>query len=204
MRTDSVGNACSDVATTSSRSATTAATPPSIRAWVHLGPPTRSRAAVVAEQICASTPRTPTASTATPTPASPSNWQVRCGSCSATATPPQPTRSAGHLRLGSPSMGPNQNHLESGTTVPPILPSLRRQPPRIRANNGGLSRMRIRRWRACTKECEPSRTGLQSPCKRKVVSSILTGGSRYIRAFPLVERVFSANIRSIEHAVSTF
>jgi hypothetical protein len=66
---------------------------------------------------------------------------------------------------------------ESGTIVPLILLSLCRQPPRIRANNGELSRMRIRRSRACTNKCEPSQTGLQSPCKRKVVSSILTGGS---------------------------
>ena len=68
-------------------------------------------------------------------------------------------------------------HHESGTLVPLIWPSLCRQPARITANNGELSRMRIRRWRACTNKCEPSRTGLQSPCKRAVVSSILTGGS---------------------------
>jgi hypothetical protein len=59
-----------------------------------------------------------------------------------------------------------------------IWPSLCRQPRRIRANDGELSRVRIRRWRARTNKCELSRTGLQSPCKRKVVSSILTGGSR--------------------------
>jgi hypothetical protein len=66
---------------------------------------------------------------------------------------------------------------KSGTAVPLILPSLCRQPPRIRAKTSELSRMRIRRWRARTNKCEPSRTGLQSPCKRAVVSSILTGGS---------------------------
>ena len=71
-----------------------------------------------------------------------------------------------------------------GTVVLLILPSLCRQPPRIRANNGELSRMRIRRWRACTNKCEPSRTGLQSPCKRAVVSSILTGGSTTNRSLP--------------------
>ena len=76
------------------------------------------------------------------------------------------------------AMGSNQNHRIS-YAVPLILPSLCRQPPRIRAHNGELSRMRIRRWRACTNKCEPSRTGLHSPCKRKVVSSILTGGSTF-------------------------
>jgi hypothetical protein len=71
-------------------------------------------------------------------------------------------------------MGPNRNETESGTAVPLTLPSLSRQLRLIRANNGGLSRMRIRRWQACTNMCEPSRTWLQSPCKRKVDSSILT------------------------------
>ena len=81
-------------------------------------------------------------------------------------------------------LGPKRRYLpRSGKTqkystlVLLILPSLCRQPPWIGANNGELSQMRIRRWRACTSKSEPSRTGLQSPCKRAVVSSILTGGS---------------------------
>ena len=48
---------------------------------------------------------------------------------------------------------------ESRTAAPLILPSLCRQPPRIRANNGGLPRMRIRRRRACTNKCEPAELG---------------------------------------------
>lgn len=72
---------------------------------------------------------------------------------------------------------------ESVTAVPRILPSLCRQPPRIRAHNGELSRMRTRRWRACTNKCEPSRTGLQSPCKRAVVPSTLDNGSAGAAAF---------------------
>jgi hypothetical protein len=78
---------------------------------------------------------------------------------------------------------------EYGTIVPLNLPSLCRQPPRIRANSGELSRMRIRRWRSCTNKCEPSRTGIQSPCKRAVVSSILTGGSAKNRALPARTRI---------------
>ena len=42
-------------------------------------------------------------------------------------------------------------------------------------NNGELSRMRIRRWRARTNKCEPSRTGFNRLGKRAVVSSALKG-----------------------------
>src|SRR5215831_11335361 len=75
----------------------------------------------------------------------------------------------------SASMGPNQDHRESGTTVPPVLPPLCRQPLRIKANNGELSRVRIRSYRAWTHTCELGRTGRQSPCTRTAVSSILAG-----------------------------
>jgi hypothetical protein len=70
-----------------------------------------------------------------------------------------------------------QTRTRAGDVLRHPLPSLCRQPPRIRVNNGELSRMRIRRWRACTNKCELRRTGLQSLCKRAVVRSILDNGS---------------------------
>jgi hypothetical protein len=96
------------------------------------------------------------------------------------------------------------NRGESGTTVPPILPSLCRQPPRIEANNGALSRMRIRRWQACTNNSEPSRTGLQPPCKRAVVSSILTGGSHTREAFAQVDAFLTSNRRAVRPVLDAF
>jgi hypothetical protein len=68
---------------------------------------------------------------------------------------------------------PEAQNLVRITNFPVTLPST----PADQGEQRQLSRIRIRRWRACTNKSEPGRTGLQSPCKRAVVSSILTGGS---------------------------
>jgi len=51
--------------------------------------------------------------------------------------------------------------------------------------------------------CEHLRMDADPPCKRAVVSSILTGGSTLPTLFTLVNGILAPNMRATEHPVST-